>query len=386
MTKRPRAKGRGARLLLRASSVLVPRLRRREWLEEWHAELAALMDAGGGRSRGLPSPVGFAMGAFPHALWMRTEGWTMESVFQDVRYAFRVLGRSPGFTAVAVLTLALGIGANGAIFSLVNGLVLKDPVGIQDPHRLVQIARSYDTDPRWDNFSYPAMQTIATEARALSGVAGYSPTAFILGDGVDTEQVAGQYVTGTYFPLLGVVPHRGRLLQPADDLRPGEHPVVVLSHALWTRRYGGDPGVVGETVQIGARPYDVVGVAPAGFAGVENIGAPPELFVPLMQDPGYRGELLFDEWGASWIYLVGRLADTVTFQEAQASMSVVAGRRRAAAAVNAGIEVLLAPGVGLDPQDRREANQLSMILALIVGVVLLLTCTNVANLFLARAA
>lgn len=377
---------RGARFLLGLASLVVPGHRRGEWMEEWRAELDALMDASARGVGGLPSPVGFAAGAFPHALWMRTEGWTMESLLQDVRYSLRVLGRAPGFTAVAALTLALGIGANAAIFSLVNGLVLRDPAGVEEPRRLVQIARSYETAPRWDNFSYPAMEAIGDEGRALSGVAGYSPTTFVLGEGMETEQVAGQYVTGNYFELLGVVPRAGRLLQPSDDLRPGEHTVVVLSHDLWTRRFGGDPRIVGQTVPIGARPYQVVGVAPAGFTGIENIGTPPDLFVPIMQDPGYRGELLFDEWGASWIYLVGRLAEDVSFGEAQASMSVVSARLRDASSVNEGIEVLLAQGVGLDPDDRREARQLSLILALIVGVVLLLTCTNVANLFLARAA
>lgn len=313
----------------------------------------------------------------------------MDGVLQDLRYSTRVLRRAPGFTVVAALTLALGIGANAAIFSLVNGLVLRSPAGLQQPDRLVQIARSYETDPRWDNFSYPAMEMIEAEARTLSGVAGYSGSTFILGEGLETEQVQGEYVTGDYFDILGVTPHVGRLIQPADDLQPGAHPVVVLGHALWADRFGADPEIVGEVVPIGAQPYEVIGVAPEGFSGVESIGTPPELFVPIMQDPGYRGELLFDMWGASWINLVGRLAEGAAFDEARASMSVVAARLRDAAAVNesnGGIEVLLAQGVGLDPDDRREARQLSAILAMIVGLVLLLTCTNVANLFLARAA
>jgi predicted permease len=348
-------------------------------------ELDALFSARAAGATGLPGTIDFAVGAIPHAVWMRAEGWTMDSVLQDLKYSARVLRRTPGFTIVAALTLALGIGANAAIFSLVNGLVLRAPAQVQEPDRLVQIARSYETAPRWDNFSWPAMETIRAEGRVFSGVAGYSSATFVVGRGADTEQVAGQYVTGDYFDVLGVTPHVGRLTQPADDLEPGAHAVVVLDHAFWVRRYGGDPDVVGEVVQIGARPYEVIGIAPEGFAGIENIGAPPSLFVPTMQSPGFRGETLFDQWGASWIQVVGRLAEGASMEEARAAMTVVSTRLREASSVNEDIEVLLAQGVGLDPEDRREARRVSATLAVIVGLVLLLTCTNVANLFLARA-
>jgi predicted permease len=380
-----RAEG-AARWVVRLASLLVPRDRRAEWREEWWAELRALAAASAEGTGGLPGPVGFAMGAIPHAAWMRTEGWTMDSVMQDLGYSARVLRCAPGFTVVAALTLALGIGANAAIFSLVNGLVLRAPALVQEPDRLVQIARSYEDAPRWDNFSWPALETIRSESRVFSGVAGYSPVQLTLGLGVETEQVVGQQVTGNYFDLLGIHPQAGRLLQPSDDLEPGAHPVVVLSHALWQRRYGGDPGVVGSVVQIGARPYEVVGVAPAGFTGTETTGSPPALFVPIRQNSGYRGETIFEQWGSSWVYVFGRLADGVTATEARTAMSVVSVRLREMDPVNENIEVLLAEGVGLDPEERGEARRVTAILAVIVGLVLLLTCTNVANLFLARAA
>jgi predicted permease len=374
-----------ARAVVGAASALVPGDRRREWLEEWRAELAALEGARAGGAAGLPSALGFAVGSVPHAMWTRTEGWTVDSVLQDVRYSIRVLRRAPGFTLVAALTLALGIGANASIFSLVNGLVLRSPAAIQAPDRLVQIARSYETAPRWDNFSWPAMKLIEAEARALSGVAGYHSEPFVLGRGADTERVDGQIVTANFFDVLGVAPHVGRLFQPDDDVYPG-HEVVVLSHALWSRRYGGDPTVVGRSIQVGARPYEVVGVAQPGFTGVESIGARPGVFVLATRHPGYYGEAIFEEWGSSWIDLFGRLADGVAFEQATASMDVVTARLRAAAAVHEDIEVLLAPGVGLDPEGREEATRISVILMVIVGLVLLLTCTNVANLLLARAA
>lgn len=374
------------RLLVRAAAVLVPRSRRSEWLEEWQAELTVLERARGSARPDVPGIVGFAAGAFPHAAWTRVEGWTMDGLLQDLRVSVRALRLSPGFTVVAAVTLALGIGANASIFSLVNGILLRAPAGIHEPDRMVQIARSYETDPRWDNFSWPALRMIRDEAQALSGVAGYTTQSFTLGSGTDTERVLGQEVTGDFFQVLGVRPALGRLLLPADDVEPGAHRVTVLSHALWTRLYGGDPSVVGREILIGSVPYEVVGVAPEKFAGVESLGTPPALWVPAMQHPGIHGELPFDRWGWSWIQVIGRLAPGVTFEEARASMDVVAARLREAAPVNEEILVLLSPGVGLDPQGRREARRLAGILGLIVGLVLLLTCTNVANLSLARAA
>ena len=309
----------------------------------------------------------------------------MDSVLQDLKYSARVLRRAPGFTVVAALTLALGIGANASIFSLVNGLVLRAPGGVHEPDRLVQIARSYESAPRWDNFSWPAMKFIGESARTLSGVAGYQNQPFVLGRGVETERVLGQIVTGNYFDLLGVTPHVGRLLQPADDVEPGAHAVVVLSHALWTRRYGADRSIVGSMIQIGAQPYEVVGVTPEDFAGIRSIGLQPGLFVPTMMRTVNRGGAVFESWGNSWINVVGRLNHDVTFEEARASMQVVSMRLREASATNGDIVVLLAEGVGLDPGGREQAEQISFILLLIVGLVLLLTCTNVANLSLSRA-
>lgn len=387
MSPAPPVRGRRvAALLVRTLGLLlVPSTRRGEWVEEWLGEVDALAEAHLRGAEGLPGLVGFALGAVPHAVWMRTEGWTMDSIGHDIRFATRMLARTPGFAIVAALTLALGIGANGAIFSLVNGLILRAPAGVEEPDRLVQIARSYESAPRWDNFSWPALRLIRSEASAFSGVAGYSGWAFALGSGADAEQVFGALVTGNYFEVLGARPHVGRLLRPEDDRTAGAHPVVVLSHGLWVRRFGADPGVVGSTVEIGSLPYVVVGVTSPAFAGAQAIGAPPALFVPTMQHPGFRGELPFESWGTSWIDLVGRLAPGTSFERARASMTIVTSRLRDASTVNGDIEVLLSEGIGLSPEEREQARQMTAILMMIVGLVLLLTCTNVANLFLARA-
>ena len=189
----------------------------------------------------------------------------MEGSFQDIRFALRVLWRAPAFTLVAVLTLALGIGANGAIFSMVNGLMFRVSPGIEEPDRLVQVARSYESAPRWDNFSWPAFRVIEAESRTLQGVAGYQTRSVIIGRGTNTNQVVTHYVSGDYFELLGLRPVRGRLLGPTDNVVPGGHPTVVLGHSLWARRFGGDPDVVGSMLSIGAVPYEIVGVGPVGF-------------------------------------------------------------------------------------------------------------------------
>ncbi|HEX9886550.1 MAG TPA: ABC transporter permease, partial [Longimicrobiales bacterium] len=376
-----------SRWIVRAASFLVPGGSRREWLDEWLGELDALdrlrtEAASPGR---LPSLASFSLGAVPHAIWTMTEGWTMDSLYQDVKFGTRALIKLPGFTLVAALTLALGIGANASIFSLVNGLLFRSPAGIVAPDRLVQIARSYDQAPRWDNWSWPAMETIRREARTLSGVAGYQDQAFVLGSGVDAERIIGQVATGNYFELLGVRPQVGRLLRPDDDIQPGAHPVAVLSHSLWLRNFGGDPGVVGTTISLGSQPYEVVGVAPPGFTGVETVSTPPAVWVPTMQLPAMYGELPFDRWGWSWINVVGRMGEGATIEQTEASMDVVTARLREGDPVNEDIRVLVAQGIGLDPEGRQEARQVSAILMVIVGVVLVLTCTNVANLFLARA-
>jgi len=267
------------RRFLRVVAPLVPRHRRAEWLEEWEAEVDALAHLHAeGRGDGYPGWVSFVAGSLPHALSTKAEEWTMDGILQDLRFAVRVFRRAPGFTVVAALTLALGIGANASIFSLVNGLILRPPAGIREPDRLVQVARSYDQAPRWDNWSWPALKLIEREARSLSGVAGYETRTFVLGRGADTEQVTGQLVSGAYFDVLGVRPFLGRLLGPSDDVTPGGHPVVVLSHGVWVRRFGGDPGIVGRTIAVGAQPYEVGLRSSRGrkrWARLPPCGSPP---------------------------------------------------------------------------------------------------------------
>jgi predicted permease len=397
-------------LLLRAVGVVVPRERRADWLEEWQAELAVLESADRGSSSVegdavassssagsmssatgsgrpvLPGRLAFVLGAMPHALWIRTEGWTMDSLLHDIRYAVRVLARSPGFTIVAAIILALGIGANATVFSLVNGLVLTSPAGVVEPDRMVQIARSYEEAPRWDNWSWPAMLEIRRAASPVfEEVIGHQGRQFIIGAGVSAEPVVGEMVSGNFFGVLGVRAEAGRLIEVSDDVSPGANPVVVLGHDLWRRRFAGSGGVVGTTLDIGGSPYEIIGVAPPGFRGIETLRGAPQLFVPATMHPASGGQLPFDQWGWSWFQLAGRLRYGVSFEQADAAMGVVSARLREADAVNEGVEVLITPGLGLDPQERAEAGRISLLLLGIAGLVLLLTCANVANLFIARS-
>ena len=375
-----------SRWMLKLLSLWVPRSGRDDWLEEWMGELDALESArAGGEAKAYPRVGGFLMGAVPHAVWMRVEGWTMDGLWQDLKFAGRTLKRGPVFAIVAAGTLALGIGANGAIFSLINGVMFRAPEGIQDPDRLVQIARSYDDAPRWDNWSWPAARLIAEESAVLSHVAGYAGASFVIGRGEEIEPVAGEFVSGRYFEALGVRPALGRFIGTEHERAPGGHPVVVLSYGLFERRFGSDPGVIGATLHVGATPYEVIGVAPAGFAGVDVLGRPPDVWVPALQRRGYDGSYQFELWGSSWLYLFGRLAPDASFEGARNSMDAITARLREAAD-NETIRVLLAEGIGLAPDERAEGQRVAGLLAMIAVLVLVLTCANVGNLFLARAA
>lgn len=366
---------------LRLLARLVPASDRDDWLDEWRGELAAL----GRDRRGFGRRLGFALGALPHAVSLRGGG-SGGGGLSDLRYAARTLLRRPRFTLVAAVTLALGIAVNGALVSLVHGLLLRPPAGVAAPGELVQLARSYDDAPRWDNFSWPALEALRDADHLFAGVAGSTGRSFVLGEGTGAELVPGAYVTGDWFDVLGVRPAAGRLVQPADD-RPDAPAVVVVSHGLWTRLLGRDPAAVGSTLHVGGQPHRVVGVAPPGFAGVDKLGPAPELFVPTATMPplGIPGYSIRTAWGFSWIDVVARLRPDRTAASARAGLDGVSMAMREADDDDSELRVLLAEGVGLSPDERSEAVRLGRLMAVVSGLVLILTCANVAGLFLARA-
>src|SRR5215470_4233895 len=190
----------------------------------------------------------------------------MDTLWQDLRFGFRMLLKNPGFTLVAVITLALGIGANTAIFSFVNALFLR-PLPVANPDR---VARLYAEDSRgrkFDVFSYPNYADLRDRSQTLQVLAAHSYADASVGLGAGAEDTSGEVVTGNYFILLGVNAALGRTLLPEDDLTPGANPVVVISHAFWQSRLGADKNAVGRKLYINGHPFTVVGVMPEGFKG-----------------------------------------------------------------------------------------------------------------------
>src|SRR5262245_4063254 len=199
----------------------------------------------------------------------------------NFRYALRMLGRSPGFAGLAILTLALGIGANVAIFSIVDAVLFR-PLAVRDPASLVRV---YATDVEgrdMSNSSYPAFANYRDAATSFASIAAYDQgEAFHLstGNGGPAERITGTLVSGNFFELLGARPARGRLLSPADDKVPGAHPVAVISHRLWRKRFGSAPETVGQTVRLNGHPFTIVGVAEPAFTGV-SLDMLPDIWVP----------------------------------------------------------------------------------------------------------
>lgn len=314
----------------------------------------------------------------------------MDCMIQDLRYAFRTLVKSPGFTAVAVLSLGLGIAANGVIFSLIN-LVFLRPLPVDDPAELVYLYNEVPDAPYPYDLSYPDYTHYRDDNEVLSGLAGFKPRALNLSAGGRNERIYGEIVTGNYFDVLGVEAALGRTFLPEEDEVPGRHPVVVLSHAFWKSRFGSIPSIVGETIRLNGHQYTVVGVAPEGFTGLFIVGFSPALWVPVMMadqvSPGSGDEMIHLR-DRRWLRVIGRLDEGVSVEQAQAATATIARR----------LEIQYPDtnkGVGIRLYLEREARPspgtagvLSLAMAVfmaIVGMVLLVACANVANLLLARA-
>ena len=302
----------------------------------------------------------------------------MSTTLSDIRYAARLWSRSPGFTAVAVLTLALGIGANTVMFSVVNATLLR-PVPFPDADRLVTIWGGRTDNPdslnivSLPNYRDWRVRTRSFEQQAIfdSAGRGYNLT----GDR-EPEQVSGLRVTASFFTVLGVEPLLGRTFLPDEEFR-GRDRVVVLSHGLWTRRYGGEPSIVGRAIRIDGVPHQVVGVMPPEFR-FQFWSAPRQLWVPAGWTEGDE-----DRQSQSFI-AIARLKPEVSLQEARAEMDAI-GRAlaREYADDNAGGTLRVVPVGEYGVADLRRGFA---ILLTLVGFVLLIACVNVANLMLARAA
>jgi predicted permease len=312
----------------------------------------------------------------------------MTTLWQDIRFGLRMLARNPGFTAAAVLTLALGIGANGTIFSVANELFFRPVSGAGDLGRLAGLCFT-ENGRGCNGFSYPEYVDLRDRSRSFSALTAYRTTALNLSGGsAAAERVMGATVSGNYFTVLGVKMALGRSFLPEEDRTPGTHPVAMLSYALWKRRFAGDRGIVGSTVNLNGAAFTIVGVASKGFKGTE-LGDAVEIFVPTMMEKQARPLFeALDNRLFHVLHVAGRLAEGVRLEQAQAEMDVLGSQIAQASAdkEHRRKQIQVFRDIRMDPEFRAYAwNYLALLLG-ITGLVLLIACANVANLMLARAA
>ncbi len=314
----------------------------------------------------------------------------LDALVQDLRYAFRALRSSPGFASVAILSLALGIGANTAIFSLIDSVILKT-LPVSHPEQLLQVTMgkdgSYYTNPIWEQ--------LRDHQDVFSGIFAYGSGRFNLSSGGEARYATGKYVAGQFFETLGLHPLLGRTLAPSDDKRgcPG---TAVLSHGFWQKEYASQPGIVGKTISLDNHAFEITGVVEPGFTGVD-VGNSVDVYVPLCSEKIIRGEGSFlDHRSAWWIRVIGRPKPGVSETQAQARLSTLAP-----AIFDATVPLNWKPDMqagyrkhsfatkpipnGLS-DVRNKYQQALIVLMVITGVVLLIACANVANLLLARSA
>jgi predicted permease len=317
---------------------------------------------------------------------------------KDVRYALRTFRRDPGFATVAILSLALGIGANTAIFSIVNALMFR-PRPVADPDRLVELYVG-DREHPYETTSYPSYAEFRDRNDVFTGLAAYGVSQFKLAAGDEVEQIWGEVVSGNYFEVLGVHPLRGRMLNSADGLVAGASPVVVIGYRLWQRRFNGDPDVIGKTISINGQPLTVIGIAPAQYTGMFR-GLSSEVWVPATMlpvlDPG-SGNGRLTSRGSRWLVLVGRLEPGVTLEQARARFDLLTREMQAnhpqewkAWQEHKGyirelfVTVFPERATRIHPEMHAAAYALAALLGAVINLVLAIACMNLANMLLARA-
>ena len=383
--------------LIALLGLIVPRHLRADWRQEWETELAH-------RERQLDAWERLdwrdkldlfrrSTSAFWDALWIYRS--RMEAgMLHDLRYGARMLWRQKAFTAAAVVTLALGIGANTAMFTLLDTIVVR-ALPVEAPERLATFTTANGEFPL--AISYPSYAALRTRVPLIPAMAVYSARPFSLADGASADRVTGGIVSGNYFSMLGVRPALGRFFAEDEDRAPGTHAVAVLGYGLWRRRFGSDPAVVGRSITLNARPFTVIGVAPPEFTGTTR-GTVLDLYIPVMMAPSTLAgsARILENPNSGWLRLIGRLAPGATRAQAQVALAA------ALAELNVGAR----PPMKKDPAHlaaggpppvlvldgsrgyREEVDGLTRPLQLLmgaVGFVLLIACANVASLLLARA-
>lgn len=363
-------------LAIRAAAPLVPYDIRAEWMREWRAELAYACSRTARNHRHLPlTCLWRACGAFVHAAWLRWDRWRLDMIWQDLKYAIRTLKAKPGFTLVTLLTLAIGIGGNAAIFGAVNAVLLR-PLPYPDAAQLVRVYKTSLKQPDRvggtvsppDYVDWRRDNTVFTEVAAFDGDS-YPLT----GNGA-AEQVPAADVTGGFFAVMGTPPLLGRTITDDDD-RVGARDVVVISHALWSRRFGSNPGIIGQHLHINGVSREVIGVMPAGF----QFPLQSEFWIPFK----FTAKDIETQRGAHYIEVIARMKPGTSLDSARHDMRSIAGRlaqlhQRTNRDSSASVHPLRDALVG-------NIRQSMFVLLGAVGLVLLIVCVNVAGLVMVRA-
>jgi len=318
----------------------------------------------------------------------------METLLQDIRYGLRMLRKNPGFTIVAALSLALGIGANVAIFSVLNAVLIR-MLPVRAPERLVVLSANNLS------FSYPLYRELRNHAQTLEGLVAFRTSSVGLSDEAGADRITAAIVSGNYFSVLGVQSALGSLITPEDDSKPQSGgprgPVVVLNYSFWLRRFGADPAVLGKKLLLNGNPFTIVGVAAPGFAGTE-VGSAPDVFAPMMLQSELMPELKnqLEARRSVWLRVMGRLKPKASVRQAEAELTVllqqfnqedaprVADPERRRRLLSQTV-TLLPGGTGISGLRKKFTESL-MVLFAVVTAVLLIACSNVATLLLARCA
>jgi predicted permease len=314
----------------------------------------------------------------------------MHNLIQDLRFGLRSLMKQRGFTLVAVITLALGVGANSTIFSVVNATLLRS-LPVANPETLVYVFNSTTGSA----FSYPDYAELRDRNQSLESLIAWGGISVSLNSNDQTDLVSGAIVTGNYFQTLGVGATKGRVITPDDDKTPGAHPVVVISNGFWLRRFGGDQNIVGKQLLLNGNSFTIIGVAPRDFGGVQ-FGVVRDLYVPMMMQAivrppraGYSGEMdpdLLKRRSNRWLFALGKLKPGVSLEQSQAELAMITSQQADAnPETNKGRSIqMVAFNQTDDPDQRRQLGSVATLLMSVVALVLLIACANVANLLLAR--
>ena len=314
----------------------------------------------------------------------------MGDLLRDLQYSLRMVVKNPLFTVTVIVTLALGIGLNAATFSAVRGILLRPLGGVREPEELVQIYRQWG-GMDYGSVSIPHYQDLRDRTgEVFEDVAAYCFTPVSLSLEAGSERTLGMAVSANFFQTYGVTPALGRAFIPDEEsVGPGAHPVAILGYGFWQTRFGSDPGVLGRTIQMNGHTWEVVGVAPPEFKGPVNFASVP-IYVPLMMQreimPGYD---VIEARGNNMMTAVGRLRDGQTVERAREVLDALLLQLREEYPdqydTQLGHTLVLQNEAGIHPIFKNAQVGMSAVMMVVVALLLLIACVNVANLFLARA-